>query len=133
MTPMLELDEKVHTGMLISPQHDQEGNKLQRQKILSFVQVGFNFIGHEGPQGGQRYSSTLFLTSALEEVEGSASRPGSTLPPGNTRYPFYRRVGGPQNRSGEVRKISPLAGFDSARVAIPTTLPDSLEFHISYL
>ena len=26
-----------HTGMLISPQPDQEGNKLQRQKILSFI------------------------------------------------------------------------------------------------
>ena len=37
-------------------------------------------IGHEGPQGEQRYSSTLFLTSALEGGEGSASRPGRTLP-----------------------------------------------------
>ena len=28
------------------------------------------FIGHEGPQGEQSYSSTLFLTSALEVVRG---------------------------------------------------------------
>ena len=27
----------VNTGVLISPQPDQEGNKLQRQKILSFI------------------------------------------------------------------------------------------------
>jgi len=31
----------------------------------------------------------------------------SVLPPGKTRYPLYRRLGGPQDRSWEVRKISP--------------------------
>ena len=30
------------TGMLISPQPDQEGNKLQRQKILIFIQPIYN-------------------------------------------------------------------------------------------
>jgi hypothetical protein len=35
-----------------------------------------------------------------------------TLPPGKTRYPFYRRVGGPWGRSGGARKISPPPGFD---------------------
>ena len=32
-------------------------------------------------------------------------------PRGITRYPLYRRLGGPQGRSGRVRKISPLPGF----------------------
>ena len=36
----------------------------------------------------------------------------ATLPPGNTRYPLYRRLGGPQGRSGWVRKILPPLGFD---------------------
>ena len=31
-------------------------------------------------------------------------------PWGKTRYPFYRRLGGPQGRSGQVRKISPPPG-----------------------
>jgi len=31
----------------------------------------------------------------------------SALPPGKTRYPLYRMLGGPQSRSGRVRKISP--------------------------
>jgi len=53
------------------------------------------------------YSSTPFLTSAVEGGEGSTSRPGRTLPPRKTRYPLYRRLGGPQGRSGHVRKISP--------------------------
>jgi len=29
------------------------------------------------------------------------------LAPGKTRYPLYRRLGGPQGQSGLVRKISP--------------------------
>jgi len=44
------------------------------------------------------------------------------------RYPLYRRLGGPQGWSGEVRKISPhqdsIPGPSSPQaVAIPTTLP----------
>jgi hypothetical protein len=58
------------------------------------------------------YSATLFLTSALEGGEGSASRPGLTLSPGKTRYPLYKRLGGHKGRSGQVRKISPPPGFD---------------------
>ena len=40
----------------------------------------------------------------------------ATLPPGNTRYPLYRRLGGPQGRSGRARKISPPPGFDPRTV-----------------
>ena len=89
---------------VILPQH--------RQQIGRF----YPFTGHEGPQGEQRYNSTLFLTSALEGGEGSASRPGSTLAPGKTRYLFYRRLGGHQDRSGHVRKISPPPEFDPRTV-----------------
>ena len=41
-----------------------------------------------------------------------------TLPPGKTRYPLYRRLGGPQGQSGRVRKISlpPTPGFDPRTV-----------------
>ena len=49
---------------------------------------------------------------ALEGGEGLASHPGRSLPPGRTRYPLYRRLGGPQGQSGQVRKISPPPGFD---------------------
>ena len=57
-----------------------------------------------------------FRPLALEGGEGSASRPGSILPPGKTRYPLYRRLGGPQGRSGLVLKISPPPGFDPRTV-----------------
>jgi hypothetical protein len=51
--------------------------------------------------GERRYSSYSFFTSALDGDEWSASRPGRALPPGKgPRYPLYRRLGGPQSRSG---------------------------------
>jgi hypothetical protein len=40
-----------------------------------------------------------------------STTPWPSLPPGKTRYTLYRRLGGPQGRSGRVRKISPPAGF----------------------
>jgi hypothetical protein len=51
------------------------------------------------------------MTTALEGGEWSAARPGRTLPKGKTRYSLYRRMCGPQSRSGQVRKISPPPGF----------------------
>ena len=39
-------------------------------------------------------------------VRGQRHAPAA-LPPGKTRYPLYRRLGGPQRRSGWVRKSRP--------------------------
>jgi hypothetical protein len=47
---------------------------------------------------------------------GGQHRAPAALPPGKTRYPLYRRLGGPQGRSGRVRKISPPPGFDPRAV-----------------
>ena len=43
-------------------------------------------------------------------------RPGRFTPRKETRYPLYRRLGGPQGRSWRVRKISPPPGFDPRSV-----------------
>ena len=48
------------------------------------------------------------MTAALEGGELSAARPGHALPPGRTRYPFYRRLGGPQGRSGRAENLVPI-------------------------
>jgi hypothetical protein len=40
----------------------------------------------------------------------------AALPPEKTRYPLYRRLGGPQTQFGQVRKISPLPGYDPRAV-----------------
>jgi hypothetical protein len=53
------------------------------------------------------------MTTVLEWGEGSASRPGRSLPPGKTRYSMYRRLRGLQGRSGEARKVSPPTGIRS--------------------
>ena len=47
------------------------------------------------------------MTVALEGGEWSAARPGRTLPPGKTRYPLYRRLGGPQGRHGRAENLFP--------------------------
>jgi len=65
---------------------------------------------------GSRGIAYSFVTTALGGGEGSASRPGRSLPPGKTRYPLYRTLGGPQGWSGQVRKISSPSGFDPRTV-----------------
>jgi len=67
-------------------------------------------MAHRGIRG----IAVLFLDYDTRWGEGSAS--GRSLPSGKTRYPLYRRLGGPQDRSGEVRKISPPTGFDTRTV-----------------
>jgi hypothetical protein len=57
-----------------------------------------------------------FLNHGTTRGEKSAPHPGRTLPPGKTRYPLYRMLGGPQGRSVQVRKISPTRGFDPRTV-----------------
>jgi len=67
--------------------------------------------GHEGPEVEYWYSSTFSLTSALDGLGGQRHAPAA-----KTRYPLYRRLGGPQSRCGRVRNISPPLGFDSRTV-----------------
>ena len=40
-------------------------------------------------------------------VGGVSPTPRPPLPPGKTRYPFYRRLGGPQGRSGRAENLVP--------------------------
>jgi hypothetical protein len=67
--------------------------------------------GHEGP-GGSRGLTLPFHDHGTRRGEGSGSRAGRSLHPGNSWYQFYRRLGGPQGRSVRLRKISPSPGFD---------------------
>jgi hypothetical protein len=43
---------------------------------------------------------------------GGQRQAPAALPPGKNRYPLYRRLDGPQGRSGWVRETSPPPGFD---------------------
>ena len=53
---------------------------------------------HKGSSG----IALLFLDHGIRRGEETASRPGRSLPPGMTRDPLYRRLGGLQGRSGQV-------------------------------
>jgi len=77
---------------------------------------------------------------ALEGGEGSASRPGRSLPPGKTRYPLYRRLVGAQGWSGQVRKILSPPGFDprtvqhvASRYTDYNTRPNNSLVHVNIL
>jgi hypothetical protein len=48
-------------------------------------------------------------------VSGQHHAPAA-LPPGMTRYPLHKRPNGPQGRSGRVRNIWPVPGFDPRTV-----------------
>ena len=73
--------------------------------------------GHEGTEEDYMYNSTLSLTSVLDGVGGQRHTPAA-LPPGKTRYPLYRRLGGPQGRSGQVWKMSsPIGNWSPDRPA----------------
>jgi len=47
------------------------------------------------------------MTAALEGGKWSAACHGRTLPLGMTRFPCYRRLGGPQGRSGQAENVVP--------------------------
>jgi len=74
------------------------------------------------PSGMQArpYALTLSLTSALDGVGWSSHTSAAKSPPhyplGKTRYPLYRRLGGPQCRSGRLQEVSPPSGFDTRTV-----------------
>jgi len=48
----------------------------------------------------------------------------AALLPAKTRHPFYRRLGGPQGRSGRLRKISLLPGFDPRTIQVASRYKD---------
>jgi len=90
-------------------------NFSQEKKKFTLVQA-LRFCTGRTAHRGSRGIALLFHdhgTRRRREVRVTL-RPLFT--PGKSRYPLYRRLGGPQGRSGQVRKISPPAGFDPRTV-----------------
>jgi hypothetical protein len=67
-------------------------------------------------QRGSRSIAVHFLYPRRYMGVGSQRHAPAALPPGKTRYLLYRRLGGPQGHSRQVRKISPIQGFDPRNV-----------------
>jgi hypothetical protein len=71
--------------------------------------------GHEGP-GGVEVKLHSFFNLGARWGGWSKPHPGRFTLRKETLYPLYRRLGGPQGRSGRVWKISTPQGFDSRTV-----------------
>jgi len=71
--------------------------------------------GHAIPEGDEKYSSTLCLTSTLDG-SGWLLCPGcfTPFPQKETWYPLCGRLGGPQGWSGWLWKISPHSRIHSS-------------------
>jgi len=68
-------------------------------------------------QRGSRGIALLFHDHGTRKGWRVSVTPRPLFTPGKTWYPlYYRRLGGPQGRSGQVRKISHPPGFDHRTV-----------------
>jgi len=65
---------------------------------------------------GSRGIALLFHDHNTRRGWGVSVTPRPFFTSGKTRYLLYRRLGGPQGRSGQVRKIWPPPGFDPRTV-----------------
>ena len=78
---------------------------LKKDKILPST-------GHEVSEVHQMYRSTFSLTQAQDVGRWLRPRYSRFITGKQTRYPLYKRLGGPQDRCGWGRKILPSPGFD---------------------
>jgi len=89
------------------------GIKKKKKRLRCTLVQALRFCTGRTAHRGSRCINLLFLDHGTRRGEGSASRLGRSLPPEKNRYPLYRRLGGPQSRSGLVRKISSQPVFDA--------------------
>jgi len=101
----------LHGQNVHHQQHQMSKFLIRYQQFASHA-----YCGAAGPfskmASQQENAFCVLRFKALEGGEWSAARLGRTLPPGKIRYPFYRRLVGPQGRSRRMRKISSPPGFD---------------------
>ena len=75
------------------------------------------------------YVSLISLVLNSHKIWVVSVTPRPLYPPRKTQYPLYRRLGGPQGRSGRVRKISPLT-----RIRFPDCPASSeSQYRLSYI
>ena len=72
-----------------SRQHDK---KIKCTVLQALLRLCTGRTAHSGSRG----IALLFLDHGTRRGEWSASHPGRSLPTGKSRYPLYRRLGGPQ-------------------------------------
>ena len=86
-------------------------NILVTVKVKVKVKVKVTLEQATKAQRGSRCIALLFLQPRRWMGVGDQRHAPAVLPPGKARYPLYRGLRGPQDRSGRVRKISPPPEF----------------------
>jgi hypothetical protein len=84
---------------------NQERNGINMVKctLVQALRLCTGRTAHRGSRG----IALPFLDHGTRMGEGSASRPGCSLPLGKTRYPLYRRLGGPQGVWTGAKNLAP--------------------------
>ena len=110
----------THTGHTLVSQSDSISwifrFKHSKKKVKCNLVQTLRLCTGRTANRGSRGIALLFLDHGTRRSEGSTSRPGRSLPSGKNRHLLYRRLGGPQGRSGQVRKISSPPEFDPGTV-----------------
>jgi len=101
--------------------------KVKRVKC-TLVQALRLCTGRTTHGGRSRGIALLFHDHGSRRGWGVSVTPRPFFTPGRDPVPIYRRMGGPQGRSGHVRKISPPPGFDP-RTVQPVTVTYSSQFN----
>jgi len=81
--------------------------ELEYFSIICKVKLKWSRYRPSVAQRVGRGIALLFHDRGTRRGEWSAAGPGRTLTPGKTRYPFYRRLCGPQGRSGRAEYLVP--------------------------
>jgi hypothetical protein len=86
--------------------------------LLPKITVKVKVALYQAPkaQRGSRGIALLIHDFGARKGVGGQHNAPAALPPGKTRYPLHRRLGGPQGRSERVRKISSVPRFDPLTV-----------------
>ena len=77
------------------------------KKHVKKVKVKWSRYMPDVAQTVGRCIALLFHDRGTRRCEWSAARPGRTLPTGKPQCPFYRRLSGPQGRSGRAENLIP--------------------------
>ena len=103
---------KFHLHLLFNPSMLHVQTYKLKCTLVQALRLCTGHMAHRGSRG----TALPFLDDSTRRGWGVSvtSRPLFTL--GKTRHPLYMRLGGPQSRPGQVRKISPPTGFDPRTV-----------------
>jgi hypothetical protein len=96
----------------------RNGKKWLKGKVKVTLMQALRLCTGRMAHRGSRGIALLCHDHGTRRGWGVSVTPRPLFTPGKTQYPLYRRLGGPQGRSLQVRNISPPLGFDPRTVQL---------------